>query len=183
MIIFIDESGTHKESGLSVNALVYIKSKELESIEDDIRSLLVDLKLESFHWTDHGWKVKKKFLKKIFKLNFEFKIGVFKNPIKTNEMLETIFRNLINEMAIERVWIDGRLPRWYERHLKKVLRDKDISIKKLRTVKNDSSQVGIQLADTIAGLCRYYYEHPNEVDAKKWFELLKKDKLIMEVFF
>jgi len=63
----------------------------------------------------------------------------------------------------------------YENKLKKVLKDKGIAIKKLRTVRS-KSEVGIQLADALASLIRYYYDNPEEEDAKKWFNKLKREK-------
>lgn len=71
--------------------------------------------------------------------------------------------------------IDGEKPKWYEHKLKKVLRDKGIGLKKLRTVRN-KSEVGIQLADALASLIRYSYDNPQEKDAKKWVTKLRREK-------
>ncbi|MBI2029846.1 hypothetical protein HYT02_05500 [Candidatus Gottesmanbacteria bacterium] len=78
-------------------------------------------------------------------------------------------------------FLDGEKPKWYERKLKKVLRDKGIQIKKLRSVRRQSN-VGIQLADCLAGLTRYYYDNMEAVDAKKWFNKLKRDKKLTAQF-
>lgn len=99
MVIFIDESGTHKQSGHAANAIVYIKIENLEEVEQELKEILKKLNLDFFHWADHGWKVRSKFLKKIIKLDFTFKIGIFKSPVKTNRMTETIFEKLITEKA------------------------------------------------------------------------------------
>jgi|SRR3989344_2582913 len=184
MVIYIDESGTHKQSGHTANAVVYITLDNIEVVESQLKQILVDLKLESFHWADHGWKVREKFLKEVIKLDFTFKVGIFKNPVKMGEMTEAVFQHLITEKDIEKVWIDGKQPKWYERRLKKVLRDKGISVKKLRTVRNEASQPGIQLADSLAGLSRYHFENPEAKDAKRWFERLKKEgKLRAQIIF
>lgn len=145
MVIFIDESGTHKQSGHAANAVVYITLDNIEKVEDQLKQILNNMDLESFHWADHGWKVRDKFLKEIIKLDFTFKVGIFKNPVKTGDMTEVVFQHLITEKDIEKVYIDGKQPKWYERRLKKVLRDKGISARKLRTVRNEASQPGIQL--------------------------------------
>lgn len=64
-----------------------------------------------------------------------------------------------------------------------MLRDKGITVKKLRTVRRES-QLGIQLADALAGLIRYYYDDPEAKDAKKWFNKLKrKKKLVAQLLF
>lgn len=184
MVIFIDESGTHKQSGHAANAVIYITLDNVEEVENQLRQIVIDLDLESFHWAEHGWKVRGKFLKQIIKLNFKFKVGIFKNPVKTNEMTETVFQHLITEKDIEKVYIDGKQPKWYERRLKKVLRDKGISVKKLRTVRNEASQPGIQLADALAGLSRYHFDNPDGEDAKRWYDRLKReDKLFAEIKF
>lgn len=184
MVIFIDESGTHKQSGHTANAIVYIKIENLEKVEQQIRKILEKLKLEVFHWADHGWKVRNKFLKEIIKLDFTFKVGIFKNPVKTNEITEIVLEKLITEVNIRSIFIDGKQPKWYERRLKKVLRDKGISVRKLRTVRNEASHPGIQLADTLAGLVRYHFDNPNAEDAKIWVKRLEKEKkfLFQEVF-
>ena len=184
MVIFIDESGTHKQSGHAANAVVYITLDDIEKVEKQIRQILINMELESFHWADHGWKVREKFLKEIIKLDFKFKVGIFRNPVKTGEMTEIVLQHLITEKNIEKVLIDGKQPKWYERRLKKVLRDKGISVRKLRTVRDEASQPGLQLADVLAGLCRYHFENPNAEDAKRWFERFKKEaKLDAQVIF
>lgn len=183
MVIFIDESGTHKQSGHAANAVVYIKIDNLEKVEEQMRKILAELKLEAFHWAEHGWKVRINFLQKILALDFTFKVGVFKNPVKIGEMTEAIFQHLLTEKNIEKVFIDGKQPKWYERRLKKVLRDKGISVKKLTTVRNEISQPGIQLADALAGLVRYHFDSPNAKDARKWFTTFEKEKKLKGQFF
>ena len=115
-------------------------------------------------------------------LSFTFKIGVFKNPVKIHEMTETIFQHLITEEKISSIYIDGKKPKWYERRLKKVLRDKRISVKKLRTVRKGSALVGLQLADALAGLVRYYFDNPDRKNPKKWFNKFKKAKKLSSQF-
>jgi hypothetical protein len=180
MIIFIDESGIERTVGYSVHAIVYITISNIEIVETRLRQTLTEMDMESFHWAEHGWKVKDKFLRKIIKLPFRFKVGIFKNPMPRNEMVETIFQELITEMSIEKVYIDGKQPKWYERKLKKVLRDKGISVKKLKTVRNESSELGLQIADCLAGLIRYHYDKPELPDAKKWVEKLRKEEKLFE---
>lgn len=107
MVIFIDESGTHKQSGHAANAVVYITLDDIEEVESQLRQIIADMDLESFH-----------------------------------------------------------------------------SVRKLRTVRDEVSQPGIQLADALAGLSRYHFENPNAKDAKKWFERLRKEeKLSAQVIF
>lgn len=175
MVIFIDESGIHKQTGHATSAVVYVEVKNLEKFERELKEIEVDLKISSFHWAEERWLMKNKFLSHIFKLDFTVKVAIFENPIKPDEMLEIVFQHLITEKTITTIFIDGEKPKWYEHKLKKVLRDKGITIKKLKTVRSES-EVGIQLADCLASLIRYYHDNPEEKDAKKWFNKLKKEK-------
>lgn len=175
MVIFIDESGIHKQTGHSTASVVYVEVHNLEKFEKKLKKIELDLKISSFHWAEERWFMKNKFLSRIFELNFTVKVAVFENPVKSEAMLEIVFQHLITEKTITAIFIDGEKPKWYEHKLKKVLRDKGIAVKKLKTVRS-KSEVGIQLADCLASLIRYYHDNPEEKDAKKWFNKLKREK-------
>lgn len=175
MVIFIDESGIHKQTGHSTTAVVYVEVTNLEKFESKLKEIEKDLRISFFHWAEERWLMKNKFLNRVFDLDFTVKVAVFENPVKPAEMLEVVFRHLIIEESINNIFIDGEKPKWYEHKLKKVLRDKGIAIKKLKTARS-RSEVGIQLADALASLVRYYHDNPEENDAKKWFYKLKKEK-------
>lgn len=177
MIIFIDESGIHKKEGHSTTAVVYVEVTRLEDLERDLKLIEQSLRIRSFHWADERWLIRNKFLSSIVKLDFNVKVAVFENPKNVGEMLEVVFRHLITEKNIKNILIDGKKPRWYELRLKKVLRDKGVSIRKLRTVKSDTN-LGIQLADAMAGLVRYHFDNPGAPDAKKWFNKFRKAQKI-----
>ena len=106
---------------------------------------------------------------------------VFKNPVKPEKMIEAVFRQLITEPNIAKIVIDGKKPRWYEQKLKKVLRDKGVAVKKLKTARS-TSELGIQLADALAGLVRYSYDSPNEEIAVKLLQRLKKKEKILGIY-
>ena len=175
MVIFIDESGIHKQTGHSTAAVVYIKVKNLIKFENKLKEIEKDLKISFFHWAEERWLMKNKFLSRIFELDFTVKAAIFENPVKSESMLEVVLLHLIIEKNINNIFIDGEKPKWYEHKLKKVLRDKGIAVKKLRTVRS-RSEVGIQLADALASLIRYYHDNPEEKDAKKWFFKLNREK-------
>lgn len=175
MVIFIDESGTHKQTSHATVSVVYVEVKNLEKFENKLKKIEEDLKISYFHWAEERWFMKNKFLSRIFELDFTVKVAVFENPVKPQSMLEVVFQHLVTEKNITSIFIDGEKPKWYEHKLKKVLRDKGIALKKLRTVRS-RSEVGIQLADCLAGLIRYYHDNPDEKDAKKWFNKLKREK-------
>lgn len=182
MVIFIDESGIHKQTGHSTTAVVYVKVNNLEKVERQISKIVKSLGIDTFHWAEHGWKVREKFFKQVINVDFTFKVAVFKNPVRYNKMLSIVFQHLVTEESIVRVFIDGKKPKWYERKLKKILRDKGVSVKKLRTVRNEASQPGIQLADALAGLVRYHIDNPQKKDAKRLFRELKKNKKLWAQF-
>lgn len=183
MVIFIDESGTHKQVGHSTEAIVYIKISNLTLLEQSISILEEKIHIKSFHWGEERWDVRNKFLQGIIDLDFTVKAAIFENPVNPEKMIEYIFRHLITENDIKRVFIDGKKPKWYEHKLKKILRDRRISVKTLRTVRSESSP-GIQLADCLAGLIRRYYDSPEEIDTKRWYKKLKRNKkLTMELHF
>ncbi|MFH1610969.1 MAG: DUF3800 domain-containing protein [Patescibacteria group bacterium] len=160
MLIFIDESGIHKNVDNSTFVLVYVEINNYEVIEKEIEKVEKELNLDYFHWSKTVWKVKEKFMDKILKLDFKVKIAVIKNPVKPNEELERILTHMIIEKNIKNIYLDSKQPRWYDRKIKKILRDKGISIRKFKTV-NDKQFAGIRLADMVAGLSRSYFDKKN----------------------
>ncbi len=182
MNIYIDESGIHKQEGHSTTTVVYLEIEQQEKFQRDIELILKNLKLAHFHWSDQGWKVRMKFLKKAINLDFIFKVAIFQNPVNPEKMMEIVFLHLITEKNIRSIFIDGKKTRLYERRLKKILRDKGLSVKKLRSIRNEVAYPGIQLADALAGLARYYFDNPRAVDANKLMKRLKKERKLFGEF-
>lgn len=181
MVIFIDESGTHTQTGHATTAVVYITISNLDKVEQKILKAEKEIKIQTFHWGEERWQVRNKFLAKVLELDFVVKIAIFENPVHPERMIEVVFQHLITEENIKNIFIDGKKPRWYENKLKKVLRDKGIAVKKLRAVRS-RSRPGIQLADALAGLIRRYFDNPEEEYPKKWFKKLDKEKKIAGQF-
>jgi len=169
MIIFIDESGINKRDGHSAVAFVYLCFSNVVETEKKIIEIEKQLGIKHFHWADFGskkgWQVREDFLMAASKLDFSFKISVINNPIKFGKVFEKIFEHLIVENKIKKIVIDGKKPKWYSRKLKKVLRDKSISVKKICTA-NDESAPGLRFADALAGLFRSHYDKPTEKTTK-----------------
>lgn len=181
MVVFIDESGIHKQDGHSTVAVVYVEIENGDKFQKDFEKIMNDLRIRFFHWTDERWLMREKFLSKIMNLDFRVKVAVFKNPINQGNIMETVFSQLISVQNISKMLIDGQKPKWYEQRLKKVLRDKGIAVKKLRTVRS-KSEFGIQLADAIAGLVRYCYDYPDISEPRKILKKLQKEGLIFGIF-
>ena len=86
--------------------------------------------------------------------------------------------NLLTETKLTTIFIDGKKSRRYERRMKKVLRDKGISTKKLKTV-NDEGYAGIRVADALAGLFRAYHDDKSHAMVGKWYVRIRKKKKIL----
>lgn len=173
--IFIDESGIQQKDGHSIVVLVYVSVEDLESLEKQIKEIEKQLHIRKFHWSDfgsrRGWKIREEFLRRVSGLEFTFRVAVFQNPVYFPEAFEHCLEHLITERKIKKIVIDGKKPKWYERRIKKFLRDRRVSVKKLRTAKDETSP-GLRLSDALAGLIRAYYDKPTET-VEKLYKLLQ----------
>jgi hypothetical protein len=171
MLIFIDESGIHKQDGKSTTALVYVEVRYEEKLNKVILGLEKDLKIQPFHWSKQIWKIRNAFLEKLLVEDFEVKIFVFSNPF-TEEKLENAWRHLLVDQHITKITIDGLKHKRNVLRLKKVLRDSGITVKKIR-MGNDKSFPCLRVADLFAGLTRAYINDPENKEAKKLYNLAK----------
>lgn len=178
MLIFIDESGIHKSVDQSTFVLVYIEIENYLIIDATIKEQEAKLGLEYFHWSETVWHVKEQFLDKILNLNFKVKVAVVKNPVDPAQELERVLSHMLIEKGVAHIFIDGKKPKWQERKIKKILRDKAISIKKLSTT-SDRSESGIRFADMVAGLTRWYFDGKNLKKIEKYYQRLQKKILVI----
>lgn len=159
MIIFIDESGIHKQTDHSSFALVYVAVENVDEINAAIKNIERELNISHFHWADFGsksgWGVRRKFIEAAARLPFRFKYSIVRNPVVPRESLFQSMLYLLTEQDIKRVVIDGTQPKWVERQIKRSLRSKRFSVKKLRVIR-DSAEPCLCLADALAGLVRVY---------------------------
>lgn len=181
MLVFIDESGIHKQIDHSTFALAYVEFENYPDVEQRVLEIESKLNIGTFHWSETVWNVKEKFMSAALKLDFKVKIAVVKNPVNPAKELEKVLIHTIVEKDIKGIYIDGKKPKWYERKIKHILRDKNISVKKLKTVK-DSQSAGIRLADMVAGLSRSYFDKkkPEERYIKFYKKLEKKIIVVIE---
>ena len=90
------------------------------------------------------------------------------------------FRLGCPEKDILSITIDGRKSRLYERHIKKVLGSKGLSIRKLKTA-NDQSYPVLRVSDACAGIARYRDEHPADERITRLYECIsRKVSVIIE---
>jgi len=175
--IYIDESGIHKNIDHSSFVLAYIEFENYTNIESKIQKIEKELKIEYFHWSETTWKVKEKFIDKVLELKFKVKIAIVKNPVHPEKELEKVLAHTLIEKDIKNIFIDGKKPKWYERKIKLTLRNKNISTKKLKTVRAKQS-AGVRIADMVAGLARSYYDKKNMGKIEKYYKKLEKKIII-----
>ena len=161
MLVFVDESGTHRQHGYSVIALICVAdSQTMEELDKDVLMIERVIGTTDFHWAYKGWPFRREFIQGIAKLTFTIRLAQLTNPIKLDQELINTLPYLLPERNLERLFIDGKKGKNYERSLKKLLRDRDITVKKLRTV-NDAAFPCIRIADAVAGAARYYLDNPS----------------------
>jgi hypothetical protein len=177
-IIYIDESGIHKTSEHSSFAFIYVFINDKNIIQEKIIEIEKSLNINYFHWSDfstkHGWEIRTKFIKQVSKLPFRFKYFIIKNPINLNIELQNLLFSLIGKDNINEIIMDGKQPKWFERKIKKNLRDRGLTIKNFVT-KNDKSEPIIRLADAISNLVRIYYDKPNKLIIELFNSINKKN--------
>jgi hypothetical protein len=118
-----------------------------------------------------GWPFRRDFVSGLSRLPFTVRLAQINNPIRLDQSLEEVLPYLMPERNLERLFIDGKKHKQYARTLKKILRDKGITVKKLKTV-SDESYPSIRVTDAVAGAVRYYLDNPNK-EASKLYEMLE----------
>ncbi len=103
--------------------------------------------------------MRESFTRELLRADFGVRVALFTNPIDIDAAMEQALTFLIPEPHVHRVIIDGLKPKEYASHLKKVLRDKGVTVKKLRT-ETDHARPALRLADCFAGLVRHHAEDP-----------------------
>lgn len=179
MEVFIDESGIHKQTDHSSIALVYVTCEDTEETARKIVEIEKRLGIKAFHWAEYNWKMRTRFLEAVHALSFSVKVSLVRNPVDVPQWFEFSVAHLIIERNIRKVVVDGKKPRWEEKRLKKVLRDKGVAVKKVRMV-NDESEPCLRVADAMAGLCRSYLDNPLGPTAKK-LHVLYQNKITAQL--
>jgi hypothetical protein len=181
MLVFIDESGTNKGSGHSAFALVYVVVSDYGQFEVAIKTIEKELGIEYFHWAKCAPPVREKFFERLVKLEFTAKVALVRNPSFPDDDLERLLPHMLIEKGIHSITLDGEKPGWYTRKLKKILRDKGITTKKLKSA-SDESSAGIRVADAVAGLARAYHDGKGGASVRTWYDRLRSKRKISLVF-
>jgi hypothetical protein len=172
MIISIDESGIHRLTGYSVVALICTTDFDgLAELDLRVIELEKSIGTSNFHWAYKGWPFRRDFINGLARLRFTVRLAQLANPVQFDKSLEEVLPFLMPERNIELLLIDGKKPKQYVRALKKVLRDKGVTVKKIKTV-NDEAYPSVRIADAVAGAVRYYLDNPNK-EARKLYQALE----------
>ncbi len=152
--------------------LVYVMVNDAEKLERSIIEAEKELTITSFHWAKHIWKIRQRFIQALQKENFTVKAAIIYNPF-SEKRFEDAVKALLTERKINKIVIDGKKPKRYLLRLKKVLRERGISVKKIR-MGNDKSFPCLRLADAYAGLIRTYWEDKNNEKTKEVYKIGSK---------
>ncbi|MEI6304975.1 MAG: DUF3800 domain-containing protein [Candidatus Taylorbacteria bacterium] len=171
--IYIDESGVGKKEGKTSIALVYLHVEDVDYLNRAVLEVEQLMNIDYFHWAHAGWNVRKQFIEAVCRESFSVKIALFTNPFMGSSDFENAIANLITENNISKIIIDGKKSRKYERRMKKILKLKMIHMKQLRTG-NDQAYPALRVADAIAGLVRYTYEHGEVKEVRHLYRIIHK---------
>lgn len=69
-------------------------------------------------------------------------------------------------------------PKWYGLKIKKVLRDRGVSARKVKMIKDDQIAC-VRLADMVAGLSRAHFDKKNEKNLQKYYKKLERKLIIL----
>jgi Protein of unknown function (DUF3800) len=178
MIIAIDESGVHAQTGKSVIALVCVESKCTVKVEALISKAELRSGIKTFHWSKRNWEMRRAFIQTVAPGEFKLKLAYVQNPIILGDAILSALPILLSDQRISMILIDGDKSKIYSKKLKKVLRDRGVSAKKIRFV-NDESFPVVRLADAVAGLARAANELP-EGKASELFSQIQ-DKVSVSI--
>ncbi len=170
--LFLDESGIHKQDGISCVALVFVEVVHLELLNKCVFDTEQKIGIDGFHWKDHSWRIRGMFLEEIKRNDFKIKAAIVDNPFK-DFYYKDVLKEMVVENAMHTLVIDGKKPKRYRNQLKKSLRNKGLIFKKVITG-NDRSFPALRLADLCAGVIRAYLENPNRNSEILYGKLQKK---------
>ncbi len=175
---FIDESGIHKDTGLSTVAMFFIMPDAIEELEKVIISVEKSLHIPLFHWTHHTMEIRKKFLDKVLTKNIlnkiSIEISVRHNPLYYHDFLSASLGMFIRNKKVKHVIFDGQKTHSYERRIKGILRSNKISTRIL-SIRKDGASPLLRLADALAGLFRFHLENPEHIETKRLFNLIARN--------
>jgi hypothetical protein len=149
-----------------------------EFVQNEIKNIEKFLEIPHFHWSDFptrkGWSIRRRFIEKILRLPFTFKYSVLRNPIIVKDELHNLLFTLLGDDMIQEILVDGKQPVWVARQLKKSLRDRGFSIKKVKNV-DDVDEPTIRLADALANVVRLYQDNPSALAVELFRLVMKKN--------
>lgn len=179
--VFVDESGILRKFGASVYCLVVCKTSDSAFIDNQIIEIEQDLKIPPFHWREHSWKIKVKFLRKIWDLeNWTCLIIVVNNTRQSNQSTLELIAKALQGFDIHKMYIDGKKHKAYTNILKRSLKSLGIKVSTLRLVRHQA-RGGLRIADAVAGLARLNYDKKAKKEAVIYFGKFLKKKITTQI--
>lgn len=137
--IFIDESGIFRDSGFSIYCLTICEHRLSESLDKKIIDIENKIKTPPFHWRNHVWKIKTKFLNEIIKIeDWNSILVVISNKNYTYSLFEELLSKALQGLDIKRMYIDGKKHKDYVNSVKKSLKNVGIKINELKMVRHQT---------------------------------------------
>jgi hypothetical protein len=177
MNVYVDESGNHKRTGYTALSFVIIESDDLSRTEILVAEVERGHAKGTFHWVASSWTVREEFLMGTNTVRYRFLAVVIENPVlDLSPAIELGLTGIQADLGKISLIIDGDKGRGFERRFKKLLRDRGVNTRKLRTAK-DEGFAGLRLADAIAGLHRYLAEKPEHPSAARLAKAIGRHRL------
>ena len=134
-----------------------------------------------FHWRNHIWQVKTKFLDEIIKIE-EWKsiLVVISNKNYSYQLFENLLSKALQGLYIRKMYIDGKKHKDYVSKVKKSLKNVGIKINELKMVRHQAKG-GLRLSDAVAGLARLHYDHKAKGESAMYFKRFLNKKITAQV--
>jgi hypothetical protein len=177
--VYLDESGIIRKNGASVYCLTIVDTKISQQLDDKVFGIEKKLKILPFHWREHDWKIKSKFLNEIIKISeWNCIIVVINNKNFSQSLLSDLMA--LQGLEIKYFYFDGKKSKAYRNSVKKSFKELGIKISSLKFI-SSRSQGGLRLSDAIAGLSRLHYDNKSKIEAAQFYKKLLKNKISVQI--
>jgi hypothetical protein len=179
--VFIDESGIFRKFGHSIYCLTICDSKLSLNVDNFILDIEKELKISPFHWRDHNWKIKTKFLKELLKIeDWKCILIVIDNKRYSDQILYELLSSSLKGFTIKRMYIDGKKHKRYIDNVKKTLKKVGVNISELKMVRHQAKG-GLRISDAVAGLARLHYDRKTKDNSLIFYRKFLKQKIAQVV--
>ena len=179
--VYIDESGIGRKFGATVYCITVCYNLDATDLDSKILQIEKSLRVPPFHWREHSWTVKTKFLDSILGIeHWSCMTVVIKNDKFNESAVEKLLAKAIQGLDVDKMYIDGKKPRKYINLVKKSFKNIGISVSKLKMVRHQSAG-GLRVSDAVAGLVRLHYDGKSKADAIKFYKRFLNKKITTQI--